>query len=52
MTIKPIKTKGTGLYQELPNELYNTLKACEPLREVPSDRPRQQDIYRTWNKTR
>jgi phenylacetic acid degradation protein len=42
------KTKGTGLYQQLPAELHTTLKACEPLREVPADRPRQQDIYKTW----
>ena len=44
------KTKGTKLYQDLPAELYATLKACEPLREVPKDRPKQQDIYSTWKK--
>jgi phenylacetic acid degradation protein len=42
------KTKGTKLYQQLPHELYETLKPCDPLREVPSDRPKQQDIYRSW----
>jgi phenylacetic acid degradation protein len=42
------KTKGTGLYQQLPKELYATLKPCEPLREIPGDRPEQQDIYKTW----
>jgi phenylacetic acid degradation protein len=42
------KTKGTALYQQLPKELYDTLKACEPLREIPKDRPKQQDIYKTW----
>lgn len=42
------KTKGTQLYQALPNELFSTLKACEPLREIPVNRPRQQDIYKTW----
>ena len=46
------KTKGTALYQQLPSELHATLRACEPLREVPTDRPRQQDIYKTWNKTK
>jgi len=46
------KTKGTGLYQQLPAELYSSLKACEPLREIPTDRPRQQDIYQTWKKTK
>jgi phenylacetic acid degradation protein len=46
------KTKGTKLYQQLPAELYATLKACEPLREIPADRPKQQDIYKTWKETR
>lgn len=45
------KTKGTGLYQQLPAELHATLKACEPLREVPANRPKQQDIYKMWKKT-
>ncbi len=44
------KTKGTKLYQDLPAELYATLKPCEPLREVPKDRPKQQDIFSTWKK--
>lgn len=42
------KAKGTKLYQDLPAELYATLKPCEPLREVPKDRPKQQDVYRTF----
>lgn len=46
------KTKGTQLYQQLPSELYATLKACEPLREIPKDRPKQQDIYKTWNESK
>lgn len=44
------KTKGTGLYQQLPSELYATLRACEPLREIPADRPRQQEIYKSWSR--
>ena len=44
------KTKGTQLYQQLPAELYTTLKPCEPLREVPKDLPKQQDVYRTFKK--
>jgi phenylacetic acid degradation protein len=44
------KTKGTQLYQQLPAELYSTLKECEPLREIPKNRPKQQDIYKTWKK--
>lgn len=42
------KTEGTKLYQQLPAELYATLKECEPLREIEKDRPRQQDIYKIW----
>lgn len=45
------KTKGTQLYQQLPSELYTSLKECQPLREVPADRPKQQDIYKSWKKT-
>ncbi|MEM6262280.1 MAG: transferase hexapeptide repeat family protein [Bacteroidota bacterium] len=42
------KTKGTALYQALPAELHATLKPCEPLREVPVDRPKQMPVYKTW----
>lgn len=42
------KTKGTELYQQLPNELYNTLQQCEPLRTIPADRPKQQEVYKNW----
>ena len=44
------KTKGTQLYQQLPADCYATLKPCEPLTEEPKDRPKQQDIYKTWKK--
>jgi phenylacetic acid degradation protein len=42
------KTEGTSLYKKLPSQLFATLKVCEPLREVPADQPRQQEIYRNW----
>ncbi|HMI06742.1 MAG TPA: transferase hexapeptide repeat family protein [Flavobacterium sp.] len=41
------KTKGTELYQKLPKELYETLKAVEPLREIPKNRPTQEAFYKT-----
>jgi carbonic anhydrase/acetyltransferase-like protein (isoleucine patch superfamily) len=41
------KTKGTALYQQLPKECYETLKAVEPLREIPKDRPTQEAFYKT-----
>lgn len=44
------KSKGTELYQRLPSELYAGLKACEPLREIPKDRPKQQEVYKSWKK--
>jgi phenylacetic acid degradation protein len=46
------KSQGTALYQQLPAELHATLKRCEPLREIPANRPKQQDIYKTWNKSK
>jgi phenylacetic acid degradation protein len=42
------KTKGTLLYQQLPAELHESLEACEPLRELPADRPAQETLYETW----
>lgn len=43
------KTKGTELYQALPKEMFESWKETEPLREIPSDRPSQENLYRTWN---
>ena len=31
------------------NQLYKTLKPCEPLSEIPDDRPTQESLYETWN---
>src|SRR5436190_5214708 len=42
------KTEGTRLYQALRSELHATLKPCEPLREVPADRPPITVRYATW----
>jgi carbonic anhydrase/acetyltransferase-like protein (isoleucine patch superfamily) len=44
------KTKGTELYQELPKKLFESLKSCEPLRELPHYRPGQPAVYDTWKK--
>lgn len=43
------KTKGTELYQELPGELFSSLKECKPLREVEANRPKQEKLFETWN---
>jgi phenylacetic acid degradation protein len=41
------KTAGTALYQQLPQQCFDTLKAVEPLREIPKDRPSQAAFYET-----
>ena len=46
------KTKGTELYQKLPKECFKTLKECEPLREIDSDRPMAAANYKIWNETK
>lgn len=46
------KTQGTQLYQKLPKELFGSLVACEPLREIPRDRPTQAAMFKTWKETR
>ncbi len=44
------KTKGTSLYQSLPKEMQEEWDVCEPLRELPADRPNQENLYETWNR--
>lgn len=46
------KTKGTELYQQLPGQLHDSLKECEPLRAEPKDRPSQSVKYETWAETK
>jgi len=42
------KTKGTRLYQQLPQDCHEALTPCKPLREVPTDRPKQEALFQTW----
>ena len=42
------KTKGTQLYQTLPKAYGETMQACEPLREIPKDKPKQEKLFDTW----
>jgi len=44
------KTKGTQLYQTLPADCHEHLMPCEPLREVPADRPDQATLFETWDR--
>jgi len=42
------KSKGTEIYRQLPADCQNTLKTCEPLREILAERPKQQASYLHW----
>lgn len=42
------KTKGTRLYQALPADMKQHWHACEPLTEIPENRPEQESLYTTW----
>lgn len=42
------KTKGTQLYQTLPADCFESMIACEPLTEMPADRPSQEVLFNTW----
>ena len=47
------KTKGTELYQDLPNECYTLMKECKPLKEIEKNRKKKQkNIFKTWKKTK
>ena len=41
------KTAGTKLYQQLPSDCHESLKEVAPLREIPKERPMQEDFYKT-----
>jgi len=42
------KTEGTRLYQQLPQQCYDTLRPCEPLREMPEDLREMDSGYKIW----
>lgn len=42
------KTAGTKLYQTLSKDCQQTLREVAPLREIPKDRPAQEDFYKTF----
>lgn len=44
------KTKGTALYQTLPESCHVSLKQVEALTTVPEDRPSQAVLFETWSK--
>ena len=46
------KSGGTKIYQGLPRECMNTLKECEPLREIQKGQPSQKINYKPWKETK
>lgn len=46
------KTEGTKLYQQLPQQLHNSLKVCEPLTSIPENREIKYPEYKNWNEVR
>jgi phenylacetic acid degradation protein len=44
------KTKGTELYQKLPEQCFESLKECAPLNEPEANRPKQSKLFETWQK--
>jgi phenylacetic acid degradation protein/carnitine operon protein CaiE len=43
------KTEGTKLYQQLPADMQEHWKICEPLKEEPLRQTEQEKLYKTWN---
>ncbi len=43
------KTAGTKLYQQLPADCQESMQEVKPLREIPKNRPKQEDFYETLN---
>ena len=46
------KSAGTALYQQLPKEMKEQFKPCEPLTSIPSDRKVNYPEYKTWNESK
>lgn len=45
------KSEGTRLYQNLPQQMQDTLMVCEALTSVPSNREIKYPVYKTWNES-
>jgi phenylacetic acid degradation protein len=42
------KTRGTRLYQQLPADCFQSLKPCEPLRDIPENSNLPEKKYTPW----
>jgi phenylacetic acid degradation protein/carnitine operon protein CaiE len=43
------KTEGTKLYQQLPADMHEHWKICEPLKQEPLQQTEQEKLYKPWN---
>jgi len=46
------KSAGTKIYQQLPQDCYDTLRECEPLKKTPKDRSPQVTNFKPWKETK
>jgi carbonic anhydrase/acetyltransferase-like protein (isoleucine patch superfamily) len=46
------KTEGTALYQQLPKDMFESWKECEPLRSIPENQQPQSVNYKNWNESK
>lgn len=46
------KTAGTNLYRQLPKDMFESWKPCEPLQTIPENMPVQDAMYKTWNENK
>ena len=46
------KSTGTKIYKQLPEDCYNSLRECEPLREIQKDRLSQTTHFKPWKETK
>jgi carbonic anhydrase/acetyltransferase-like protein (isoleucine patch superfamily) len=46
------KTEGTALYQQLPRDMMQDCRECEPLRTMPQNRILSYPSYKTWNESK
>ncbi len=46
------KTEGTRLYQQLPADCREGLEPCEPLTDMPAQRPVPMAGFKTWKETK
>lgn len=46
------KTDGTALYQQLPKDMFESWKECEPLKTVPAEYKIQSPGYKPWTESK